>query len=374
VRRDELRRRLDRVEVPDEHEARERAWRLVQAAFAEREPQPRRWSLRPALVLAALAAVAAAVLSPPGQAVLDRVREAIGVEQAAPALFSLPTAGRLLVESEAGVWIVEQDGSKRLLAGYDEGSWSPFGRFVVAARENELAALEPSGRVRWSLARPRVGSPRWGGSRTDTRIAYLSGSTLRVVAGDKTGDRVLARGVARVAPAWRRGPGHVLAYATPQAVIVVDTESGRRLGHARIRGRPLALDWSADGMRLAALTRDALVVLEPDGRRRGALRLSTPAVALEFAPRGRTLALVRAGRLSLVNADALRERVVFDGATLTQAVWSPDGRWLLMSWPLADQWVFDRPGLPQRPKAVANVAEQFGSFPTVGGWCCVAAR
>ena len=34
------------------------------------------------------------------------------------------------------------DGSKRLLGGYREASWSPFGHFVVAARPNELVALE----------------------------------------------------------------------------------------------------------------------------------------------------------------------------------------------------------------------------------------
>src|ERR687892_572291 len=60
---------------------------------------------RPIVVLAALAALAAAALSPPGQAVIDRVREAIGVEGAEEALFSLPAQGRLLVESADGPWL-----------------------------------------------------------------------------------------------------------------------------------------------------------------------------------------------------------------------------------------------------------------------------
>ena len=78
-------------------------------------------------------------------------------------------------------------------ARYREASWSPFGRFVVASRPNELVALTPEGDVRWSLARPNIRFPRWGGTRTDTRIAYLSGDELRVVGGDGKGDRLLDR-------------------------------------------------------------------------------------------------------------------------------------------------------------------------------------
>ena len=107
---------------------------------------------RPAIVVVAVVAALAAVLSPPGRAVLDEIRDAVGVEHPQPALFSLPAPGRLLVASDAGIWVVQQDGSKRLLGPYREASWSPFGRFVVAARENELAALEPDGSVRWTLA------------------------------------------------------------------------------------------------------------------------------------------------------------------------------------------------------------------------------
>ena len=58
-------------------------------------------------------------------------------------------------------------------------------------RPNELVALEPDGDLRWTLARPDVRFPRWGGTRTDTRIAYLSTARLRVVAGNGKGDRLL---------------------------------------------------------------------------------------------------------------------------------------------------------------------------------------
>ena len=173
-----MRRDLERIEIPEEHEARVRTWNVVREAFAEREPAPpERHRLRLAVVIALAAAAIAAALSPPGRAVLGEIREAVGVERAQHGLFSLPTDGRLLVAADSGVWVVQQDGSKRLLGNYREASWSPFGRFVGTASPNELAALEQDGDVRWTLARRRVSFPRWAGSDVDTRIAYLSGGS-----------------------------------------------------------------------------------------------------------------------------------------------------------------------------------------------------
>ena len=153
--------KLDEIPIPEGAE--ERAWQVVHAAFEERTPSPRERKVwRPVVVLAAAAVVAGAVASPPGQAVLDSIREAVGIERAQPALFSLPAPGRLLVESADGVWVVQADGSKRRLGDWREASWSPFGRFVVVARANELAAVEPNGDVRWSLARPERPLPALG--------------------------------------------------------------------------------------------------------------------------------------------------------------------------------------------------------------------
>ena len=173
-------------------------------------------------------------------AVVDRVREVVGVRRAAPALFTLPGGGRLLVGSDAGVWVVDQDGSKRLLAGYREASWSPFGRFVVATKRNELAALEPDGDVRWTIARPGVRFARWGGTATDTRIAYLSSHELRVVAGDGTDDHRVARRVADVSPVWRTGAAHVLTY--------VGGDGFARVHGERLEEAPavIQVDWVAD--------------------------------------------------------------------------------------------------------------------------------
>jgi hypothetical protein len=218
---------LERIQIPDEEGTREQSWAVVAAAFGEREPQPRRRSWRPVAAVALAVVVLAGLLSPPGQAVLDEIRQVVGVEESAPALFSLPAPGRLLVSAGSGVWIVDENGSKRLLGDYREASWSPFGRFVVAARANELAALAADGTVRWSLARPDVRLPRWGGSRTDTRIAYFSRGQLRVVGGDGKGDRLLDAQSAERAPVWLPGGGHRLAYATRDgSVRVVDVDTG----------------------------------------------------------------------------------------------------------------------------------------------------
>ena len=82
-----MRDELERVEIPGADAARNHAWTLARDAFAEREPTPTRshWPRVAALALV-LAALGAAALSSPGRAVLGEIREAVGVERAAPAL------------------------------------------------------------------------------------------------------------------------------------------------------------------------------------------------------------------------------------------------------------------------------------------------
>ncbi|MEX1356985.1 MAG: hypothetical protein WD981_00025, partial [Gaiellaceae bacterium] len=298
--------RLDHVDIPGEHEARERTWEVVQAAFAEREPAPlapRR--LAPALAFAVVAAALAAAFTPPGRAVVDKVREAIGVEAAEQALFSLPADGRLLVVSDSGAWAVSRDGSKRRLGDYREASCSPFGRFVVVARANELAALEPDGDVRWKLARPNVHAPAWGGTTTDTRIAYLSGETLRVVAGDGAGDHLIG-------PAdrfrWLPGRAHRLAVTVGGRTSVVDADTG------------------------------AVVSREP-------------------LPASRKARVRKSGATSEL---VVGRRVRFEGTgTFRDLTWSPDGRWLAFVWPDVDQIVFVTATGPRRIEAAANLTAQF---------------
>ncbi|MEO5576898.1 MAG: hypothetical protein ABIR67_14795 [Gaiellaceae bacterium] len=391
-----MRRELERIEIPGEHGARERSWAVVAAAYAGREPAPRRRSWKPVAAVALALVVVAGLLSPPGRAVLDGVRDAVGVESTPP--LKLPADGKLLVVSveRGGVWIVRRDGSRRRLGAYEDATWSPFGRYLVATTRSRLVALDNDGRERWSLPARRPAWPRWGGSRTDTRIAYVAGSTLHVVAGNGRGDRPLAQGV-NTPPAWRPSAGHVLAYTQPGALHVVDTETGRELwGRSRVEPA-FSLLWSADGTRLATLSNVAVAIY--DGSTGGLIRRlafakpSFPAgetpgfpVAAAFAPSGHDLALVvrseQGGRRSRIlllrGASARGPTGIFLGAgVIGDVAWSPDGRWLLADWRGADQWVFLRMPRVGRALAVPGIAAQFpradGKGPLLwleGRWCC----
>jgi hypothetical protein len=361
---------LERVAIPGEEDARRRTWAVLEAAFDERKPAPRpsHWP-RVAAVALALAAVLASAFSPPGQAVIDEIREVVGVERAERALFSLPAEGQLLVSSESGVWVIQQDGSRRLLGPYREASWSPFGRFVVAARRNELAALEPDGDVRWTIARRLVRHPRWAGTEADTRIAYLSHAP-RVVAGDGTDDQTLcaASTHARVPPAWRPGAGFVVALAAPSgAANVMDLDGCVSLWISAPIVGPRRLEWSDDAKRLLVVTLEDVRVLRAGT---GAVVRVEDAADASFRPGTSELALIRQrGEVSQV---VIRNRVVFQGpGQLRGLSWSSDGDWLLVGWPAADQWVFVRAD-GKAIRAVGNVSEQFRSrtFPRIEGWCC----
>lgn len=361
-----VRQLLERTPVDREVEG--RAWEVVRAAYAAREPVPRRPRLRLAVGVAlAGAALAAAVLSPPGRAVVDAVRRSVGLEHAQPALFRLPAPGRLLVSGPGGAWLVAGDGSMRRLGAYRQAAWSPHGLFVVGATGDELTALDPSGRIHWQLARPGVRFPRWGGSLTDTRVAYLSGGRLHVVAGDGTGDaRACGEPAAgRVAPAWRPGPRHVLAFVTARGrVTVLDTDTCTLLWRsAPYAPRPRLMTWSPDGSRLAVATAGGLWLV--DGRTGAALGVSMPGIrALGYARDGR-LAAIRRRSLVLVEPDG-RTRTLFAGpAPLAGLAWSPNGRWLLTSMPAADQWVFVG---AHRVLPVSNIRTQFGGPASLDGW------
>ena len=380
----ELRRALASLRVPGEEQAETRTWSVVAAGYAgsraDAEPRPRRGlPLRAVAVVAGVAAVTAAVLTAPGQAVLDSVREAIGVEHAQPALFSLPASGSLLVASpETGTWLVRPDGSKRRLGDYREASWSPFGRFVVAARTDELVALEPNGRVRWSLARPGLRFPRWGGSRTDTRIAYLSGPRLQWSPAMEAAMRTPRfPGVAAVPPAWqpaRSGKPFMLAYADGRGRIHGYEPDGRRESfQTRPAPIPSKLEWSSDGRLLLAVSPHALRVYDAAGRlvARDDPSDATRDVDATFLPAGGDVAVLRAhGAQSDVFVLRTGRLLFRTTGRLTQVVASPDGRWLLAGWPAADQWLFIRTTGARRVTASANVAGQFGGFPRVDGWCC----
>jgi hypothetical protein len=382
----DLRRALMRIHPPDELAAERRAWAVVRAAFREREPAPRRHELtRPLVAIALGLAVIAAVVNPP---VLNAIRDAIGrgtTEKKVvyrQALFSLPAPGRLLVNTARGPWIIRPNGGRRLLGHYRDASWSPHGLFVTALGKHELVALKPSGMVRWSLARSgRLAAPRWSPEiEGSTRIAYLRDGTVRVVAGDGTGDRLLDE-AAPTAPAWQPGSGFVLAYVGAAGRIrVVDTESGKLVWHS-LRLPPLVqLAWSDDGTRLLALARSSLVVFGGGGGRIGRAPVPAGAVAAAFGPDSHRVALLLRDPRSTVqirdaDAPAGKASAVFgaDGQFGTLA-WSPNGRWLLAGWKSADAFMFVTPRGRQR--LVADIARQLGAFPAVpqAGWCCAASR
>src|SRR4051794_17559343 len=198
---------------PDEAGARERAWRRVETGLNGGAPPPalgtgarpggrlprgplrglRAVPLGGRLAAAAFAAliVLGVAVTPPGDAVANWVRTAVGLRpqvhlptDRAPRSVRPPSGGRLLVSSSGSLFIVGADGARRRLGPWTNGAWSPRGRFVVAWQGRRLAALDARGRVHWSLTAPaRVTDALW--SPSGFRIAYrIVGGGLRVVAGD----------------------------------------------------------------------------------------------------------------------------------------------------------------------------------------------
>lgn len=402
---------LSGVELPDEAEARERSWQVIRAAYEGRQalPRARRSNRRPALALAASVAVLAIALTPAGAKVGDVFRDVtgIGASKPAPSLTALPAPGRLLVDSPVGPWVVQDDGSKRLLGDYAQATWSPAGLYIGVAKGRELAAVDPEGNLRWTIDQPaRVRDPRW--SPSGFRVGYLSGSELHVVAGDGSGDHLVADHVSRVPPAWKpldhdnaslasqgESVPEVAAYVGRDGRIVVinvDTEETLWRSAAPQAGLD-ALQWSSDGQMLLASGPRNLATYVPSestapvaggyGTAGGAtIRAATfvpgthrvaETVQLPGAG-GPGMSEVRYGRADtkLFLSDPLISR----HGQFDELIPSPDGRWLLVTEPDADHWVFVRLS-DGRAKVEANIARQFDpgasgplGFPSLEGWCC----
>ena len=358
--------------APDERTAGDRSWEVVRAAYESREPVawPRRHA-RPLAVAALAAVVVAAAVSPPGRSVILSLRKAVGVEHAEPELFSLPAPGRLLVSSEGGAWIVNADGSRRRLGDYRNAAWSPHGLFVAATRPNELVALDPKGKVRWTLPRRSPRFPAWTGTRRDTRVAYLSGAALHVVAGDGTGDRVVGPASA-VAPVWRPGRAHVPAYVRGTTTLVRDVDTGSVLLRRPGDARPDKLEWSDDGKLLLVFEPYATRVWDARGR---VVAQDDPSDATydrdaAFVPGTHRVLAVRAEGSGSNVFSFFDGRSLFRGTgVFRQLTMSPNGRWLLVSWPTANQWVFVRVR-PRKIVGATRISDQFGGFPRTVSWCC----
>lgn len=408
MRTSDLRRRLRDAPVPGEHDARERGWRLIRAAYTERHPVAARPTAprRLALALAAAAIVLAVVLTPAGAKVVDLVRDVVrpSAKQAKP-LTSLPSSGMLLIDSQQGPWVFHRDGSQRLLGNYRQASWSPNGVYVAVTSRDQLSAVEPDGDVHWSINRRRPSDPRWL-PVTGFRVAYRTGSTMRVIAGNGVEDHLLERDVAPVAPAWRPsqleqakaaggGPGeYPLALAKPDgSVELVDADYRTVLWRTGGGPIPEVLDWSSDSNWLVALSASELRVFSAEGKliRQVHLPAGMRATDGAFAPTGKSFAVTGTTQTShgvkskalvipLAANDPKPRPLLTDPGTFTNLSWSPDGHWLLVGWRDADAWLFLNPQHPGDVETAGDISRQFNpgstgraSFPRPVGWCCTPA-
>jgi hypothetical protein len=377
--------RLRHAVAPDEEGARERALLRLRAELEHRPPirARQRRQRRLPLALAAALLLLAAALTPPGEAVADWVRAAVGLRpeihlptDGTPRADRPPSSGRLLVAASGSLWIVEPSGARHRLGAWRSASWSPHGRFVIAWKGRRLAALDRRGRVRWSLLAPRpVTQALW--SPSGFRVAYRAGGELRVVAGDGTGDRGI--GASFSAMAWRPGRAHVLAHTSGSHLDVLDVDSGVRLARIQLPFVSGQVAWSADGTRLYARLHRSIAVYDARGRRTGRIRMPGGQTVTTFVP-ARTGHLVAVARREHIVSevalmDGTRDDLLFraDGR-FTRLRFSPDGRWLLAAWPLADQWVFLRTGAAGASRVITaeSVSRRFKvrGFPQLDGWCC----
>jgi hypothetical protein len=410
-----LRQLLCEAPVPDAADAERRGWALVEAAYGERlagtgggRAGPRRRPGRPslprlAIALAIVTLLAALLLSPAGAAVRDWVDDVFsaGVPDADPGLTEIPGGGRLLVQSPAGPWVVQPDGSRRLLGDYREATWSPRGLFVSATSRRTLTAVEPDGTPHWSLSSPgRVADPRW--SAAGLEIAYRARRELRVVDADGKNDRWLDRAVAPIAPAWSPQGLALLAYVGAGGrVRIANTAAGGALASAAALPGIEGLEWGlgdpaesgspAGGLLLEA-SPSAVRVRELAAQKLLAdLAIGPPReLPLPAGSRVRDAALSPNGEWAAVLVERGSRSAVILSPTaggpprtlfatpgrLSELAWSPSGDRVLISWPEADQWLFVPVQAGGRVRAVGEIARQFApgngeaGFPRVEGWCC----
>ena len=215
----DLGRALRDVELPRPR-TRERALAVVRAAFADRERvrgpvatcarspsrPPRRRSSRARSVRPAWPCSARCAS-----------RRAQGREAREPRLVALParTAARPVAERALGRPGRRLEAAARRLR---DSSWSPHGLFVVAARGTSCSAVEPRAREVGTCATP-TSFPRWAGTETDTRIAYLPATASESWPVTARTTRELCGGLeaAQVPPAWKPGRGLQLAYVSGSA-------------------------------------------------------------------------------------------------------------------------------------------------------------
>lgn len=395
MRRDPLDKALREMSIPIPADAERRGMEVVAAAYAQRRPRQRPALPRLALALSMATILAALLLSPAGAAVRDWVGDVVdsSAPRPEPGLSEIPGGGRLLVQSAQGPWVVQPEGSRRLLGDYEGATWSPRGLFVAVVEGRTLSAVEPDGDPRWSITAPReVGVPRW--SPSGYRIAYRSGTSLRVIAADGTEDHPLGS-TAYVAPSWSPSGDPSLAHVSGDGMLrIVNGDSGASLAAAPALPRITELEWGAGGQVILEASPGALRLRSVRPRKLrpgpvlGGSRVLPVAPGLTvvdaaLSPQRQAVAAVltrwrdSGTRSSVVvfPPDRRPRRLLTVPGSLGQVAWSPDGRRLLIAWPYADQWLFLPLGNGQG-RAVADVAAAFSpgqstaGFPSVEGWCC----
>jgi hypothetical protein len=389
--------------VPGQEEAERRGMLLVAEAYAGRPRTRRSPAPRLAIALAAALVLAALLLSPAGAAVRHWVGDVFATTRTpapAPALTEVPGGGRLLVQSGEGAWVVQPDGSRRLIGRYDETTWSPHGLFVGAAAGHSLSAVEPDGTAHWSIsAAGIVRDPRW--SPDGFRIAFRSGDSLRVVHADGTGGSLLAPRVAAAAAAWSPLGAHQLAFLDGAGRLrLLDTDTREALGSAPALPGARVLAWAPSGSPILEASPRALrtrtVAIDKLAGRFGlgaprpvALPAGATVEAAAFSTQSSTIAAILAlpahgarpphSELVLIDpAGGGARRLLSVPGSLSDLVWSPDGSRLLVSWRDVDEWLFIPARGNSRGRAFGPISAEFApgstaadtEFPRLEGWCC----
>jgi RNA polymerase sigma-70 factor (ECF subfamily) len=308
---------------------------------------------------------------------------------------ALPGGGRMLAVNEQGLFAFGLGGAPRQLLGrIDAAAWSPHGRYAVAVRGIELIAVSMRGRRHWSLAqRQQLSWPAW--SPSGYRIAYVvggasGGRTIHVVAGDGSGEHVLAATRA-TPPAWwpgsRSGTERIATVDSAARVALRDADSGRVLWRTSTRtGHIVQFAWSADGRRLFALAADRVIVLDgATGARlavhRNGIKATNSAIATRPGHHGYAVVRNRpgasrttaVGRVTVValDADGRRRRdaasILFTGTPVRAIAWSPRGDWLAAEVVGVDGWSL----LHLKGRGMdRNRTLAAGRDAQPAGWCC----
>jgi hypothetical protein len=391
----ELRERLQSAQLDLDPHSEQRAWQIVRNAYDPHpaaRSRPRRRPRRAILAVACCAlaaAIALGTISAPRQAFARWFRDAFGLSaqpHTVRVLGGLPGGGRLLVNTANGPWLVNADGSRHYLGSYAGAAFSPHSLYVVAWRGTELAALNLAGARQWVITAPGpITAARW--SPDGYRIAFLAHDSLRVAAGDSSGEHALSDAAAPVPPAWQPHTGsvHRVTFVRRDgSVEQIDTDSGALVWRVRPPAPARQLLWSPDGRRLLVVGADELTEYSASGQ-----QITT----ISPSPRARigAAAFISATQFVLIShpvggdTDSIQLRqlgstappvILYTGIErLAGLAASPAHQWLLATSPTADQWIFIHIGTPPKLLATSAITTKFQraettvtSFPQLDGW------